>query len=308
MPKLDTSHPACRDYFLDVAAHWVIQVGVDGWRLDVANEVDHAFWRAFRERVGTVRPDALLLGEVWHEASAWLHAGDQFDSVMNYPWRDATLAFLRGEDDARAYDQTLTRLRFAHPAPITASLLNLLGSHDTPRVRTALGGSIEKAAQAAVLLLTAPGVPMIYYGDEIGMEGAGDPDCRRCYPWDDPAAQDAGLLSLYRRLIALRRALPWLNDGGWQTLVADPLTNVFSFRRTPTPDEVPNRLEDEDDLLVVLNASGRANAVVLPGVNALVVVAGVAEPENDTLILPPHGFALLAPPAVATFLNERENS
>jgi hypothetical protein len=159
MPKLNTGNPGLKQYLLKVAEYWIKEADIDGWRLDVANEVNHGFWRDFRDTVKAAKADAWILGEIWHEATEWLQ-GDQYDSVMNYPWREATLSFLKGDIDALEYDRTLTRLRFTHSHEIMKGLLALLGTHDTARVRTELGGTLEKAAQAAVLLLTAEGVTM----------------------------------------------------------------------------------------------------------------------------------------------------
>lgn len=306
MPKLDTGNPACRDYLLGVAEYWIREADIDGWRLDVANEVDHRFWRAFRDRVKQVKPDAFIVGEVWHDATGWLQ-GDQFDSVMNYAWRYITLAFLSGNLDAVEYDRLLTRLRFTHTAEVARGLVNLLGSHDTPRVRTVLG-SREKAAQAAVLLLTSEGVPMIYYGDEIGLEGEKDPDCRRCYPWDDPKQRDEELFSLYRRLIVIRNTFPWLNDGAWETFIADPVTGLFGFRRLPTPLIAPERPVDEEGLYVVINNSGGDADLVIPtraGVPLVDLLAGemlTGRVEGNRLELPPRGIAVLAPETLAALV------
>jgi cyclomaltodextrinase / maltogenic alpha-amylase / neopullulanase len=306
MPKLNTTNPDLAEYLLDVAAHWIREAGIDGWRLDVANEVDHGFWRAFRARVKAAKPEAFILGEIWHDATDWLQ-GDQFDSVMNYPWREVTLAFLKGEIDAVGYDRQLTRLRFRYPAEVVRGLLNLLGSHDTPRVRTVLG-SREKAAQAAVLLLTAEGVPMIYYGDEIGMEGGPDPDCRRCYPWAKPGEQDTAILALYRRLTEIRQRFPWLNDGAWETFTADPVTNVLGFRRSAAPLVAP--LEQRAagaraDLYVVINGAAAPATVAIPSpadadlVDLLEGQMLTGQVTGRTLTLPPRGFAILAPAKLA---------
>ncbi|MFO7171418.1 MAG: glycoside hydrolase family 13 protein [Bacillota bacterium] len=297
LPKVDTSHPEVAAYFLAVAEHWIREAGIDGWRLDVANEVNHGFWRRLRERVKALRPDAFLLGEIWHDASDWLQ-GDQFDSVMNYPWREAVVAFLTGELDPVEFDRHLTRLRFQYPGEVLKGLVNLLGSHDTPRIRTVLG-SREGAALAAVLLFTAEGVPMVYYGDEIGLEGGEDPDCRRCYPWDDPAGQDRGLLSLYRRLGAIRRRFPWLNDGAWETFVADPVRGVLGFCRRPTPLVSPEPAAGEEGLYVVVNRSAAPVEVTLPTGSDLVdLLAGemlCGRLEGRTLALPAYGAAVVAP-------------
>lgn len=270
MPKLNTGNPELAAYLLDVAEHWLREAGVDGWRLDVANEVDHRFWRAFRDRVKGLKPDAFILGEVWHDALDWL-GGDQFDSVMDYPWRDATLAWLTGRIDAGAYDRWLTRLRFRYTAEASRGLVRLLSTHDTARVRTVVG-SRERAAQAAVLLLTCEGVPMILYGDEVGLEGGDDPDCRRCYPWDDEEPRDLDLLSLYRRLGRIRRAFPWLNDGAWQTVRAEG--DLLAYLRLPTPLHAPERPADEEGLLVVLNGGTDPVSLALPPGDWVDLLAG----------------------------------
>jgi glycosidase len=227
-PKLNTADPGCAQYLLRVGEHWLRKADIDGWRLDVANEIDHVFWRRFRERIKRIKPDAWILGEVWHDATPWLHCGE-FDAVTNYPFREAVLQYLQGHRDAREFDHALHRLWHRYPAPVLAGLLNLVGSHDTPRIRTVLGP--EKARLATVLLLTCPGVPMVLYGDEIGLEGGSDPDCRRCMEWD-PGKWDRRTLDLHRRLIRARRERPWLNDGAWETLLADPVSGAYAFRRS----------------------------------------------------------------------------
>jgi glycosidase len=227
-PKLNTADPACAEYLLRVGEHWIREADIDGWRLDVANEIDHVFWRRFRQRVKALKPDAWILGEIWHDATPWL-CGDQFDSEMNYPWREAVLPFLQGKRDARELDQALQRLWYRYPAPILSGLLQFVGTHDTPRIRTLLGP--ERARLATALLLTGPGVPMVFYGDEIGLEGGPDHDCRRCMEWD-PEKWDHPTLDLHRRLIRARCERPWLNDGAWETLVADPVSGAYAFRRS----------------------------------------------------------------------------
>jgi len=270
MPKLNSANPELAEYLLQVAVHWIREAGIDGWRLDVADEVGHRFWRAFRERVKAVKPDAFIMGEVWHDALDWLN-GDQFDSVMDYPWREATLAWLTGRIDARAYDRRLTRLRFRYTAEAARGLVRMLSTHDTPRVRT-LVGSRERAAQAAVLLLTCEGVPMILYGDEVGLEGGNDPDCRRCYPWNDEEPRDLGLLSLYRRLGRIRRAFPWLNEGAWETVQAE--RDVLAYLRLPTPAYSPERPACEEGLLVVLNGGADPVSLDLPPGDWVDLLAG----------------------------------
>ncbi|HWI50859.1 MAG TPA: glycoside hydrolase family 13 protein [Symbiobacteriaceae bacterium] len=301
MPKLDTANPDLQKYLLAVATYWIQFADIDGWRLDVANEVNHGFWRAFRDAVKAAKPDAWILGEIWHDPTEWLQ-GDQYDAAMNYPWREATLAFLKGETDAVEYDRLLTRIRFSQMHEILKGQLTLLGSHDTPRVLTELGGK-AKAAQAAVLLMTNHGVPLVYYGDEIGMPGEGDPDCRRCYPWHDETQQDPELLSLYKKLIRLRHAFPWLNDGAWETFAADPVTGLFGYHRLPSAVVTPDRPRDEEGLYVVINNSGRPVTVAIPADAEVVdLLAGEMQTgsiRQNILELPARGIAVLAPAALA---------
>lgn len=305
MPKLDTTDPECAEYLLQVAEHWIREADIDGWRLDVANEVDHSFWREFRRRVKGAKAQAYITGEVWHDPSDWLQ-GDQFDSVMNYPWRYAVLLFLKGEIDVVEFNALMTRLRLHHPAEVRRGLLNLLGSHDTPRVRTVVQSG-EKAALGALLLLTAEGVPMIYYGDEIGMEGEDDPDCRRGYPWGRTDEQDQGLLGLYRRLVAIRRTFPWLNDGAWETFLTDGVRNALGYKRQPTPLEAPGHRREEEGLYVVLNASPSGCEVRLPHDRLYDLLEGEIQTgrvQGSTVELPPWGMAVLAPPSLAQQFRE----
>lgn len=253
MPKLRTANPATREYLLGVARHWTERLGIDGWRLDVANEVDHAFWREFRRVVRAANPDAFIVGEVMHRALPWL-GGDQFDSVMNYPLQRACVEFFgNGSIRAGEFDAELAGLRMAYPEPVTQVLWNLLGSHDTPRILTECGGDARKAALAAVFLLTYQGVPLVYYGDEVGIEGGYDPDCRRTMVWDKER-WDRLLSRAYREVIALRKSWSALRRGRYRTLLADSITNVIAFWRG----------DDAGEVVVLLNNGGRRQRVEIP--------------------------------------------
>lgn len=276
MPKLRTGNPEVRDYLLNVARYWIEQCDIDGWRLDVANEVDHAFWRELRRAVHGVKPDAAIVGEVWHDALPWL-LGDQFDGVTNYPLREACLDFFaRGRTRADGFAQALVRNLFAYPRQALLGCWNLLGSHDTERFMTACGGDGRKAALAAVFLFTWVGVPLIYYGDEIGMKGGADPDCRRPMTWErDPSAGwNEDLFQLYKRLTRLRRAIVALRRGDARILHADPVANTLAywrgFKSRHTPGSGPGHGGGtaglaEHGVVVVINNSSRARAVPLPG-------------------------------------------
>jgi cyclomaltodextrinase / maltogenic alpha-amylase / neopullulanase len=185
MPKLNIANPEVEAFLLDVATYWIRECDIDGWRLDVANEVDHVFWRKFRTAVKAEKSDALIIGEVWHDSLPWLR-GDEFDGVMNYLFRENTLDFfVRQTLTQTEFVEKMTELLYHYPQPAVLSMFNLLGSHDTERIWT-LADANESAIIGALLFqFLYPGIPMLYYGDEVGMEGGPDPDCRRGMIWEE---------------------------------------------------------------------------------------------------------------------------
>ena len=292
LPKLNTHTPQVREYLMNVAEHW-LRFGADGWRLDVPNEIDDdAFWREFRRRCRAVNPEAYLVGEVWDDASRWLQ-GDQFDAVMNYPLTKAILGFAAREVDveqvakcgyralppltAEGFAKRLQASLARHPRAIVEAQLNLLGSHDTPRIARVVKGDADAVRLAFLLLFTLPGAPCVYYGDEVGLAGGHDPACREGMPWDEPGAWDRGRLAWVRDLAALRHAHPALRTG--DTEVAYARRGVVAVRR---------RLGD-DDLLVVLNQrEGEVHARVplaglAPGVRAPLHGTGAVDVEDGTV-------------------------
>ncbi|MEK0312794.1 alpha-glycosidase [Cohnella sp. 56] len=262
MPKLNTEHPDVKKYLLDVARYWVEEIGIDGWRLDVANEVDHAFWREFRHTVKSVNPEAYILGEIWHDSMMWLQ-GDQFDAVMNYPFTNAVLDFFaKDKIDADGFANAIGKQLAAYPQTVTESAFNLLDSHDTARLLTLCGGNERRMKLAALFQLTYPGVPCIYYGDEVGMAGGGDPGCRGCMVWDE-SEQDADLLRFYSETIALRRAHGAFRDADIAFLQAERGSGTLVYERCGT---------DGSRFIIAMNAS------VLPA--EVSVEAGIAAWEN----------------------------
>ena len=212
MPKLNTEHPAVKQYLLEAARYWVEEIGIDGWRLDVANEVDHHFWREFRQTVKEVNPEAYILGEIWHDSMMWLE-GDQFDAVMNYPFTNALLNYAAyGHIDGLAFANAIGTQLANYPQQVGEVAFNLLDSHDTPRLLTLCDGDERRMKLAALFQFTYPGAPCIYYGDEIGMSGeGGDPDRRQRMVWDE-AGQNSELLHFYQTLIKLRKQHPSLRS------------------------------------------------------------------------------------------------
>lgn len=267
LPKFNTDHPQVRAYLFRVAEYWIEQ-GIDGWRLDAPEQIeDHDFWREFRQRVKAINPEAYLVGELWFDAQPWLQ-GDQFDGVMNYPLARAIWGFVGGDTldlelIARAGLRGVERLsapELAHALDdhvrryglaTAQQQLNLLGSHDTPRLLTLLQGDAERVELAFRLLFCLPGAPMVYYGDEIGLEGGPDPDCRRAFPWR-PEAWNHHLLRALRQAAQIRRAHPALRLGDYETLYAQG--DRLAFVRTL----------GEERLLVSVNAGENSWQLQLP--------------------------------------------
>lgn len=215
MPRVDLSHPDARAYMLEVAAHWVREYGIDGWRMDVARYVDPDFWDDFRAAVKAENPDAYLLCEVMGDAGPWLQ-GERFDATMNYTFRDIALRFFAADEIAgEELLDDAARLWAQYPWPVTLANQNLISSHDTPRFLTEAEGAVWRLRLATVFQMTFPGAPGIYYGDEVGMEGGDDPANRGAYPWHvDHAAHEVH--RTIAELARLRRRRPELVTGDWR--------------------------------------------------------------------------------------------
>ena len=267
LPKFNTQNPGVRRYLLDVAKYWV-EFGIDGWRLDVPAEIDDDdFWRAFRDIVKSANPQAYICGEVWGRADRWLQ-GDMFDSTMNYIFCSATLSYfghhqLRTEYQknelpirsitSKAFRETIDQMHEAYDWSINHCQLNLLGSHDMARPLWILGDNKRALRQAILFQMTMPGAPCIYYGDEVGVTGEDDPDCRRSFPWHDLDAIDLELQSFVRRAIELRHKHPVFRTGNFEFIETDE-DKLLVFKRELGPDKAliifnrthkPHRIEIE---------------------------------------------------------------
>lgn len=183
MPKLNTANPEVQDFLLEIATYWVKYFDIDAWRLDVANEVDHHFWKRFHDELVKIKPDFYIVGEIWHSARPWLQ-GDQFTGVMNYPY---TLQiedhFFKHKMNAKDLSEHLTDQLMMYPDMVDQAMMNMLDSHDTARILTLAKDNQDLALQAVAYEFVQPGVPCIYYGTEMGMSGDNDPDCRKPMDW-----------------------------------------------------------------------------------------------------------------------------
>lgn len=204
MPKFNTSNPEVCDYLIGIATYWIKEFDIDGWRLDVSDEVSHEFWRRFRKAVKAIKPDCVLIGENWHDANIYLR-GDQFDSIMNYAFTKACLDFYAfGQFSAREMADKLNEILMRNTDTVNYMMLNLLDTHDTHRFLTRVNGDKDKLQSALALTYFFPGAPCIYYGTENAMEGGYDPDCRRTFDWTNEQRENA-VKTLIRNLTALKR-------------------------------------------------------------------------------------------------------
>lgn len=280
LPKLNTDNAQMREYLMQIGEHWV-RKGIDGWRLDVPDEIrTPGFWEEFRRRIRAINPEAYIVGEIWHMTPKYL-AGDRFDAVMNYVFTSAVLAFAgrdhiirelqldRGYDpwppiDGLEYADKIDTLLGSYDWNVQQSQMNLLDSHDTARAMTLAGGDVRTLELAALLLFTYPGAPTVYYGDEIGLDG-GLPDqwARKTFPWDNESRWNMDLRDHFQSLITLRRETPALRHGSYQALAASHQSYAFI------------RQEHENAVVVAVNTSDQPERLSIPGSYSLDVLISV---------------------------------
>lgn len=289
-----------------VIRYWMKQ-GVKGWRLDVADELPDSILDNIRKAIKAQDPEGFLLGEVWEDATNKISygtrrrylRGKQLDSVMNYPFADAIINYVCG-GDGKDFIDTIASILEDYPVPATNVLMNHLGTHDTARLITKLGTrdypptraeqsakflsdeeyalAVKRQKLAAVIQYTLPGVPSLYYGDEAGLEGFGDPFCRAAYPW---GKEDTELLDFYKWLGNMRKEQDIFRDGVFYPLLGG-LGSVAYMRK-----------RDNEEFLIAANRWCETDWITIPLEfdNAEVVYGN--KPNGVYLELPPLGFALL---------------
>lgn len=240
MPKLNTQVPEVEDYLLSVAKYWILETDIDGWRLDVANEVDHQFWRRFRKTVKSIKPDVYICGEIWHDSQAWLN-GDQFDGVMNYPLAKPIQEWIATDRiDGNDFVEQFVRAYTIYPKNQNFGMFTLLDSHDTPRITTSANGDHRKVDMCFALLATTPGSICFYYGSENYMEGEDDPDNRRCMVF-----QTRNEPSNLQKIIKLRNEYPVFGYAGdYRFLIQTKNTVVFK------------KYSNDDAIYFIFNTNG----------------------------------------------------
>ena len=248
MPKLNTNNPEVMDYFLQRCRHWAEKWHIDGIRFDVANEVSHSFLKYLNAGLKKDYPDLFLLGEIWHDSNQWLQ-GDEYDSVMNYPFMQSLNNFHLDKQDAKELMYSMNRCYTLYPKQANPALFNFLDTHDTLRALTRCGGK-DALYQQLTVLMTMPGSACIYYGTEIGMEAATDLEARRPMPWHLVDTEDCQVeFRQVQALIALRKAYPQLRRGDIRWELSDEHPKLVRYTRI---------LEDHTPISVWLNAGDTA--------------------------------------------------
>ena len=271
MPKLRFKTKAVRDFFLCVGSYWIKTADIDGWRLDVADNVDFTFWQEFRREIKMVKPDAFLLAETWHNGCDMLR-GDQMDSVMNYLFRDAVVDFFaRRMIDVKVFIHIIEHMLFGYHNISRPVLFNIIGSHDTARFLTLCEGDLRRFKLALIFQMTFPGMPVIYYGDEIGMNGENDPDCRKYMNWEH---MNSDLPELYKNLISLKKTLPSLKSGDYKSIYCH--LNMFAFARQ----------SDMETTYVILNNSEESHVAYIPMLEDASLITWQQSVFSDVIVAP----------------------
>jgi cyclomaltodextrinase len=283
LPKLNVYNPEVREYLFNATTKWM-STGIDGWRLDVPYMLENPhFWQQFRGVVKGYDPDLYICAEVWEKATEWT-TGATSDGAMNYRLRDAILGFVsewRGGGETFAAE--LEAIDAEIPASAKGLMMNLLGSHDTERVLTHCGGDVDAAKLAFALMFTAEGAPMVYYGDEVGMTGFNDPDCRACMSWDR-ATWDTGMLEWITMLARLRRDNVALRRGAETTVQATENTIVRS------------RTHADQRILVLANRGSAPETISVDGFASRTgreLITGITVACSE-IAVPPKGVRLVA--------------
>lgn len=250
MPKLDTGNPEVVDYFCNVGRYWIREADIDGWRLDVANEINHDFWRSFRKAVREEKEDAFLIGEIWEDSTVWL-MGDQFDSTMNYTFSSVCREFFAEKKiTVSEFDSKIHHMNLRYPEMVANVQMNFLDTHDIPRFLSYCGGDESRLKLAVFYMMCAVGIPSVFYGDERGITGVSEAEYRSPMPWNS----NEQLARYYSSYIEIRRNSEALCRGTYETLLCDDENEIYAFaRKTPA-----------EEVVVIINAGESGKNVKLP--------------------------------------------
>jgi cyclomaltodextrinase / maltogenic alpha-amylase / neopullulanase len=278
MPKLNTSNKEVQQYFANVGEYWITEYNIDGWRLDVANEIDRNFWRTFRTTTKGVKKDVVLIGEVWENAETWLR-GDAFDSTMNYDFRKHCRDFFGlGKIDAFQFAGNISQMLLRYPTNITMGQLNLLDSHDVPRFLSICDNNLKKWKLAFIFLILCPGVPSLFYGDEKKITGIKEDEYRSPMPWQ---LEDLEIENFIKEIIFIRRN--YINTKSkYQVVKSEKNSRVFSFLREG----------NKGNIYVCMNASGKSEEIELASTKQTLIEDGIQKQNDNEIIIEPFGFGI----------------
>ena len=232
MPKWNTSDPIVEKHLLDCIRFWIETYDIDGWRLDVSNEISHDFLRQIKKVSRQAKPDTFILGENWDASQPWLH-GDQLDSVMNYDLSYPLWKYLEHQIDLKTFKNMIEMYLATTPKNVMENMFNLVGSHDTVRIKRRLKDDPNRVKLSYLFMFLSAGAPNIYYGDEIGMTGEHDPDNRRCMLWDEKD-QDLDFFNFTKKLIELRQKHPSFTTSDYHFIDSD----ILMFTKTVEDDKI----------------------------------------------------------------------
>jgi len=279
MPKLNTANPEVREHLLDIAKYWIDEFDIDAWRLDVANEVDHSFWREFKKTCDAAKKDFYILGEVWHSSQGWLK-GDEFSAVMNYAYTDSISKYFI--KDSISIDKMVSDINnqlMLYRDQVDQVQFNVLDSHDTARLLTEVKEDKDLMKQVLAFTYIQPGIPCIYYGDEYGMDGGNDPECRKCMVWDK-SDQDLNLYEFFKKLVSFRKDNHEILSEGdmvWSKVEDNGLL-------------ILSRKLGDSEIKIILN-SGKTTKKV--NCEKEIILSNLVNKNNNELTIDPEGFALV---------------
>lgn len=291
MPKLNTANPQVKSYLLDVARYYIQTFDIDGWRLDVANEVDHQFWKDFHRTCLNLKADFYIIGEIWHSAQRFLE-GDEFHGIMNYPMTDQIKDFFFGSSISENVDNNdqnvmtnrqfidrLTNQQMLYRAQTNQVQFNLLDSHDTDRILTRAHYDKGKVQSALVFTFLQTGTPCIYYGTEIGLDGGDDPDNRKCMIWEKDK-QDQSMWQFTKDLIQVRR----------------DYSDLINFARLDWSRDLPSerilvfKKSYQGQTLRAYFNQGNQDLQIAMNKNTKIVLTNIAEIEGDYIQVKPGNY------------------
>jgi len=266
MPKWNTSNKIAREHLISVGTYWIEKYDIDGWRLDVSNEVSHDFWRAFRKAVKKAKPDAYIIGENWDNSYPWV-AGDQFDGVMNYELLNVILNFIgvqdiREKNGVEKFSYELGKYMVNYPKTIIPYMFNMVDSHDTARVLTVCGKDKRKALLVYLLQFIMPGSPSLLYGSEIGLEGNFE-SARGCMVFD-ALTEENGLYQILTELISLRNKYVVFRSMNYNIEWIDQEKNSLLIKKT----------DGNDELLILINNSNEEHSYSINDKDEMVEIEG----------------------------------